>query len=100
MSTTLELPDPLFPRLKARAARERVTLKQLLQPFVEQGLNQAATPTASTRSAQQLRKLEGRLPSTRQPSAMPCCLSCKSRAPHDRRGVSPISSAPTKGWPR
>ena len=27
----LELPDPLFARLKARAASERVTLKQLLR---------------------------------------------------------------------
>jgi hypothetical protein len=61
MRTTLELPDPLFARLKARAASERVTLKQLLQAFVEQGLNQATAPTASTRSAQQLPKLEGRL---------------------------------------
>ena len=30
MRPTLELPDPLFARLKARAASERVTLKQLL----------------------------------------------------------------------
>ena len=38
MRTTLELPDPLFARLKARAAMERVTLKQLLRDYVEQGL--------------------------------------------------------------
>ena len=38
MRTTLELPDPLFARLKARAAREQITLKQLLQSYVEQGL--------------------------------------------------------------
>jgi len=37
--TTLELPDPLFARLKARASSERVTLKQLLHSYVEQGLN-------------------------------------------------------------
>jgi hypothetical protein len=36
--TTLELPDPLFARLKARAALEGTTLKQLLRSFVEQGL--------------------------------------------------------------
>ena len=29
MRTTLELPDSLFARLKARAAHERMTLKQL-----------------------------------------------------------------------
>jgi hypothetical protein len=31
MRTTLELPEPLFARLRARAASERVTLKQLLR---------------------------------------------------------------------
>jgi hypothetical protein len=31
MRTTLELPDPLFARLKARAASEQLTLKQLLR---------------------------------------------------------------------
>ena len=41
MRTTLELPDPLFARLKARAASERVTLKQLLRSNVEQGLSAA-----------------------------------------------------------
>ena len=44
MRTTLELPDPLFARLKARAANERITLKQLLRHFVEQGLNDSPTP--------------------------------------------------------
>jgi predicted DNA-binding ribbon-helix-helix protein len=43
MRTTLELPDPLFARLKARAANEDVTLKQLLRSYVEQGLGAAAT---------------------------------------------------------
>lgn len=42
MRTTLELPDPLFARLKARAASEQTTLKQLLRSYVEHGLN--ATP--------------------------------------------------------
>ena len=45
MRTTLELPDPLFARLKARAASEHLTLKQLLRSFVEQGLS--ATPSGS-----------------------------------------------------
>lgn len=35
MRTTLELPDPLFARLKARAVREQVTLKQLLRNYAE-----------------------------------------------------------------
>ena len=62
MRTTLELPDPLFARLKARAASEQITLKQLLQSYVEQGLmapTHSARPT--TRTARQLPKVEGRL---------------------------------------
>ena len=39
MRTTLELPYPLFARPKARAISERLTLKQLLRSYVEQGLN-------------------------------------------------------------
>ena len=39
MRTTLELPDHLFARLKARAVSERLSLKQLLRSYVEQGLN-------------------------------------------------------------
>ena len=60
MRTTLELPDPLFARLKARAAREQISLKQLLQSYVEQGL---MAPTHSARqttlSASQPPKVEG-----------------------------------------
>jgi len=33
--TTLELADPLFARLKARAVSERLSLKQLLRSYVE-----------------------------------------------------------------
>ena len=47
MRTTLELPDPLFARLKARAASEHLTLKQLLRSYVEQGLNAARGPWPS-----------------------------------------------------
>ena len=62
MLTTLELPDPLFAQLKARAAREQITLKQLLQSYVEQGLAAATQSTGSrTRSASLLPKVEGRL---------------------------------------
>ena len=55
MRTTLELPDPLFARLKARAAMKQVSLKQLLHDSVEQGL-EAPDPTASQarRSARDL----------------------------------------------
>ena len=61
MRTTLELPDPLFARLKGRAAREQLTLKQLLQHYVEQGLEAPRPSTMAQRSARQLPRLEGHL---------------------------------------
>ena len=38
MRTTLDLPDPLFRELKARAARQGVKMKELLAAFIEEGL--------------------------------------------------------------
>lgn len=61
MRTTLDLPDPLFARLKARAARERLTLKQLLRLYVEQGLDQQAAAASVRRSAAALPRVEGEL---------------------------------------
>mgnify|MGYP001062677567 CR=1 FL=1 len=61
MRTTLELPDPLFARLKARAASEQISLKQLLQSYVEQGLMASKQGRPNMRSASQLPKVEGRL---------------------------------------
>ena len=59
MRTTLELPDPLFARLKARASSQRVTLKQLLHSYVEQGLNTAQPVDTLPRSAGTLPQLKG-----------------------------------------
>jgi len=61
MRTTLELPDPLFARLKIKAASQQVTLKELLRQYVEQGLNQPSAPVQRQRSAQSLPRLEGAL---------------------------------------
>ena len=61
MRTTLELPDPLFARLKARAASERLTLKQLLRSYVEQGLNATTAGSGSQRSERTLPRVEGPL---------------------------------------
>ena len=61
MRTTLELPDPLFARLKARASSQRVTLKQLLHSYVEQGLNTAPPEAAMQRSAATLPQLKSAL---------------------------------------
>jgi hypothetical protein len=61
MRTTLELPDPLFARLKARAACEQVTLKQLLRSYVEQGLEASASASSGKRSSASLPRLDGRL---------------------------------------
>jgi len=40
MRTTIDLPDPLFRRVKAAAAMEGTSLKELITRFVEQGLLQ------------------------------------------------------------
>jgi hypothetical protein len=57
MRTTLDLPDAVFRQLKARAALEGVSLKELLGRFVANGLRgggadsagQVAEPAATTR---------------------------------------------------
>ena len=61
MRTNLELPDPLFARLKARASTERLTLKQLLRSYVEQGVNATPRGSGSKRSAHTLPPLMGPL---------------------------------------
>lgn len=45
MRTTLDLPDPLFRDLKIKAAQEGVSLKELLQRFVEKCLYEKPAPT-------------------------------------------------------
>lgn len=61
MRTTRELPDPLFARLKARAASERLSLKALLRTLVEQGLNATPAGSAAQPSAKGLPRMEGPL---------------------------------------
>ena len=61
MRTTLELPDPVFARLKARTASEKITLRQLLQSYAEQGLTTPTQPARPTRFASQLPRMEGSL---------------------------------------
>ena len=61
MRTTMELPDPLFARLKARAVSQRLSLKQLLRSYVEQGLNATPAGSGSKRSADTLPRVEGPL---------------------------------------
>ena len=59
MRTTLVLPDPLVARLKARAASEHVTLKQLLRSCVEQGLSDPPGRVQLKRTAALLPRLDG-----------------------------------------
>lgn len=44
MRTTLDLPDPLLRQLKAKAALEGTTLKDLMRTLVERGLRAPAGP--------------------------------------------------------
>ena len=57
--TTLELIDPLFARLKARASSQRITLKQLLHSYVEQGLNTPPPEASVERSPATLHRIKG-----------------------------------------
>ncbi len=53
MKTSLDFPDPLFRTLKAQAALQGSSLKNLVLTFVERGLREsqmAATPVAQDRS--------------------------------------------------
>jgi len=52
MRTTLDLPDALWRRLKARAAREDTTLKDLVRELLERGMS---APVAPARSLQRRR---------------------------------------------
>ena len=45
MRTTLDLPDPLFRTLKARAALQGRSLKDLVISYVERGLREASAPS-------------------------------------------------------
>ncbi|MEQ1838840.1 MAG: hypothetical protein ABL994_00405 [Verrucomicrobiales bacterium] len=49
MRTTLDLPDPLFREVKARAAREGLKLKELLARYIEAGLSETASVPAGAR---------------------------------------------------
>jgi hypothetical protein len=50
MRTTLDLPDPLFRSLKARAAMEGSSLKDFVVRLVQRELSSPATPTSAKHS--------------------------------------------------
>ena len=49
MRTTLELPDPLFREVKARAAQSGLKLKELLTRYIEAGLKAPHLQNPQTR---------------------------------------------------
>lgn len=49
MRTTIELPDDLFRRLKARAALDGTTLKEMVAWFVESGLRRSEPQPSGVR---------------------------------------------------
>ena len=51
MRTTIDLPDPLFRRMKTKAAMEGTSLKALITRFVEQGLADRGGQPEHQRSA-------------------------------------------------
>jgi hypothetical protein len=44
MRTTLDLPDPLYRRLKLQAAKEGKTLRELVIRYLEEGLRRGGSP--------------------------------------------------------
>lgn len=48
MRTTLELPEDLFRKVKAKAAMKGITLKELLTRYVEGGLRQPESPPSAS----------------------------------------------------
>jgi hypothetical protein len=44
MRTTLDLPDPLYRRLKLQAAREGKNLRELVIRYLEEGLRRGGSP--------------------------------------------------------
>jgi len=62
MRTTLELPDALFRKVKAKAAMDGLTLKELLANYVHNGLKNAPpAPHAGRRSKLPVIKRRGRM---------------------------------------
>ena len=51
MRTTIDIPDPLFRRMKSKAAMDGISLKMLLTQFVEQGLASRSRQPDRVRSA-------------------------------------------------
>ena len=47
MRTTIDLPDDIYRTLKARAGLSGVTLRQLIQRLIEQGLSSSTGGTAT-----------------------------------------------------
>jgi Arc/MetJ family transcription regulator len=60
MRTTIDLPDELFRKAKAKAALDGMRLKDLIRRFVEQGLRQGAPLSDET-----LRRRRSELPVAR-----------------------------------
>lgn len=65
MRTTVDLPDDLYRMLKARAGLSGVTLRELVQRLIEQGLS------ASTRDAEDSAKKHGPPPVIVPPRGVP-----------------------------
>jgi hypothetical protein len=64
MRTTLEIPDPLFREVKARAAQSGLKLKELLNRYIEAGLK------APNLQGPQQRPERAPLPTFREPTGV------------------------------
>jgi hypothetical protein len=65
MRTTLEIPDPLFREVKARAAQSGLKLKELLTRYIEAGLKAPDVQSVKPRTKR------APLPTFREPTGVP-----------------------------
>ena len=70
MRTTIELPDPLFREVKARAAQSGLKLKELLTRYIEAGLKVPEVQPAPNVEPEKPRLKRAPLPTFREPTGV------------------------------
>ena len=84
MRTTIDLPEALLRQLKAQAALEGTSLKQLVLALVERGLQSPAVSPASLRSRSPLPKLMLDQPLSVKQFSNATCSNCWELVTFDR----------------
>lgn len=100
MRTTLDLPDPLFRSLKARAAMDGSSLKDLLVRLVQRGLAEADGPAPAATPRSPLPVLvAGPLALTVDQMSHNTALYAVIDAPADEQAIALMTGASTHSAP-